>query len=177
MHLMIRTMKSCVGFFQRGLKMRILKYVGVAVVGFSLTACVQDMGTKQMVGTLGGGVLGGIAGSQFGGGNGRLIATGAGALLGAWAGGEVGKSLDRADRMYMERASTRALETAPAGQAVTWSNPDSGHYGAVIPQRAYEANGTYCREYTQTVNVGGRSERAYGTACRQPDGEWRIQNG
>lgn len=32
----------------------------------------------------------------------------------------------------------------------------------------------YCREYTKTVSVGGRAERAYGTACLRPDGSWEI---
>jgi surface antigen len=34
--------------------------------------------------------------------------------------------------------------------------------------------GGYCREFQQTVRVGGRSRQAYGTACREPDGSWRI---
>lgn len=32
----------------------------------------------------------------------------------------------------------------------------------------------YCREYTRTVTVGGYSQEAYGTACYEPDGSWRI---
>ncbi len=32
----------------------------------------------------------------------------------------------------------------------------------------------YCREYQRTVNVGGRTQQSYGTACRQPDGAWKI---
>lgn len=31
-----------------------------------------------------------------------------------------------------------------------------------------------CREYMQKVNIGGREETAYGKACRQPDGQWKI---
>ena len=31
----------------------------------------------------------------------------------------------------------------------------------------------YCREYTTTVVIDGRTERAHGTACRQPDGIWQ----
>lgn len=37
-----------------------------------------------------------------------------------------------------------------------------------------QAGGQYCREYQQTVTVGGRTERAHGIACRQPDGSWKI---
>ncbi|HMM13159.1 MAG: RT0821/Lpp0805 family surface protein [Parvibaculum sp.] len=132
------------------------------------------MGPKQGVGTVGGAVLGGLAGSAVGSGTGRLWATGAGVLLGALVGSEIGKSLDRADRQYMAERTQYALESAPSGQTVEWRNPDSGHYGTVVPQRAYQDQGTYCREYTQTVNIGGKTERAYGTACRQPDGSWQI---
>ena len=35
-------------------------------------------------------------------------------------------------------------------------------------------NGRYCREFQQTVTIGGRTAEAYGTACRQPDGSWKI---
>jgi surface antigen len=97
-------------------------------------------------------------------------------LLGALVGSEIGKSLDRADRQAMAERTQYALESGQSGQPVEWRNPDSGHYGSVVPQKAYQDNGTYCREYTQTVNIGGKTERAYGTACRQPDGSWQIVN-
>ena len=31
-----------------------------------------------------------------------------------------------------------------------------------------------CREFQQTITIGGQPQRAYGTACRQADGTWRI---
>lgn len=31
-----------------------------------------------------------------------------------------------------------------------------------------------CREYQSTVVIAGRPQPAYGTACRQQDGSWRI---
>ena len=39
-------------------------------------------------------------------------------------------------------------------------------------QRAMENdwNGQQCREYQRTVTIDGKTETAYGTACRQPDG-------
>jgi hypothetical protein len=33
-----------------------------------------------------------------------------------------------------------------------------------------------CREYQTTTTIDGRPQRSYGTACRQPDGTWRIMN-
>jgi surface antigen len=160
--------------------MKIFKGLAVGVMALALAGCQQggysDMGPKQGVGTLGGAVIGGLAASQIGGGTGRLWATGAGVLLGALVGSEIGKSLDRADRQYMAEKTQYALESGQSGQPVEWRNPDSGHYGTVTPQRAYQANDSYCREYTQTVSIGGKTERAYGTACRQPDGSWQIVN-
>ena len=34
----------------------------------------------------------------------------------------------------------------------------------------------YCREYTKKILVDGQETRAYGTACLQDDGSWRIIN-
>jgi surface antigen len=82
--------------------------------------------------------------------------------------------LDERDKRLAAEATQRALETARSGQHVAWTNPDSGHSGTVVPVRTYEAQGTYCREFQQTVTIQGKQERAYGTACRQPDGNWRI---
>lgn len=37
-----------------------------------------------------------------------------------------------------------------------------------------DGQGRYCREYQSQVTVGGQIQPAYGTACRMPDGAWRI---
>ena len=156
-----------------------LKKIAVAaMLTVSLAACDQNAGTKQNLGTLLGAVGGGLAGSQIGGGRGTLVAVGVGSLLGAFVGSELGKSLDNADRAVMQQTTTRTLETVPSGETSSWRNPDSGNYGTVTPQPAYQtASGQYCREFSQTVTVGGRTEEAYGTACRQPDGTWKIVSG
>ena len=151
----------------------LIKLSLAAVLAVSLTACTQDSGPKQTGGTLIGAAAGGLLGAQIGRGSGRLAATAAGALLGALVGSEVGRSLDRADRLAMARTTHTALETGRSDEPVVWSNPDSGHSGTITPQPAYQTpQGRYCREYQQTVTIGGRTERAYGTACRQPDGTW-----
>src|SRR6266851_390410 len=33
-----------------------------------------------------------------------------------------------------------------------------------------------CREYQSTTTIAGQPESVVGTACRQPDGTWRIIN-
>ena len=31
-----------------------------------------------------------------------------------------------------------------------------------------------CREFQQTITVGGETQEAYGTTCQQPDGRWKV---
>ena len=147
----------------------------VLIALFTFGCAQQGYGTKQTVGAVGGAALGGLLGSQFGSGTGQLAATAAGAVLGGLLGSEIGRSLDEVDRMQMQRANQQAT-SAPIGQSITWNNPESGNYGAVTPTReGTKSSGEYCREFQQTVTVGGRQEDAYGIACRKPDGSWEIQ--
>lgn len=149
----------------------------VGLMALALAGCTEKMGNKQAVGTLLGAAAGGLAGSQVGKGRGKLVATGVGTLLGALVGNEIGKSLDRADRLAMQHATHRSLEKAPTGKTTTWKNPDSGNQGSITPKKTFQRkDGTYCREFTQTITVGGRTEQAYGTACRQPDGTWKLHS-
>lgn len=144
------------------------------VAGLGLSAC-QNAGTKETIGGATGAVLGGVAGAQFGKGKGQLIATGAGAVLGALLGSSVGRSLDEVDRMKMQRTTQRTLEAEPDNTTSTWVNPNTDNSGTVTPVKTYQRDdGRYCREYQQTITVGGKTEQAYGTACRQPDGSWKI---
>lgn len=147
------------------------------VVAVALSGGANAESHKSLFGTLGGAALGGLLGSQVGSGTGRMVATGAGVLLGAFVGREIGKSLDAADRAAMAQTQQRALEYTPSNQAVAWRNPDTGNNGTYVPRPAYQnPDGQFCREFTQTVSVGGQTEQAYGTACRQPDGAWQIVN-
>jgi hypothetical protein len=34
----------------------------------------------------------------------------------------------------------------------------------------------YCREYTREIVIDGETQTAYGTACMQTDGRWRLVN-
>ena len=162
--------------------MKFVQGIAIGAIALSLAACDQSMYgngggiNKQTVGTVGGAVAGGLAGQAIGSGTGRLWATGAGVLLGALIGSEIGKWLDRADQQYMGQTTYNALERGQSNQTVRWNNPDSGNYGTVTPYPAYQQGSYNCREYTQTIYVDGRSETARGTACRQPDGSWQIQN-
>jgi surface antigen len=155
----------------------------IVAVALGLAACAPaeqrtpgaiGEANKTTGGTVIGAVGGGLLGSQIGHGGGQLAAVAAGTLLGAFIGHQVGESLDRADIDYARRAQERAY-AAPIGQQIVWSNPQSGNSGTVTPRReGTDTAGNYCREYQTTVTVGGKSEQAYGTACRQPDGSWKV---
>ena len=85
--------------------------------------------------------------------------------------------LSRSDQRRAKRASLIAFESLPSGQTKIWRNPDNGHWGTMTPSRTYmDAVGRYCREYRQTVTLGGLEHRANGTACRRGDGVWQIQS-
>lgn len=146
----------------------------LALAGCQTGGTGTGMGTKETVGTLGGAVAGGLLGSQIGGGSGKLVAVGVGTLLGAFLGNQLGSSLDRADQTYAAQAERQAYN-APLGQRISWNNPQSGNSGTVVPLRDGTMNdGSYCREFQTTIVVGGKTERGTGTACRQPDGSWKI---
>jgi surface antigen len=154
-----------------------MRIVTVCCAAALLLSGCADYGPKELGGGLVGGGLGGLAGAQFGQGKGKLVTTAAGTLLGAFAGTSVGRSLDRADQTYMHQTTSDALERAPSGRRAYWRNPDSGASGTVTPISTYQTpQGNYCREYSQQVYVGGQSQEAYGTACRMPDGSWRVTN-
>lgn len=160
--------------------MKLRKVAATAIIGVmlstSLSGCATDgsTGTKEGVGTLAGAIGGAWIGSNVGKGKGQIVAIAAGTLLGAALGNSIGASLDRADMAYYNKTSQKTLETATTGTTVAWKNPDSGNSGTITPTRTFEQNSTYCREYQQTITVGGKTESGYGTACRQPDGSWKI---
>lgn len=66
-------------------------------------------------------------------------------------------------------AALQSAMQAPLGQNITWEN------GTITPLRdGHDSNGAPCREFRRTVTIGGTTQEAYGTACRQPDGAWKI---
>ena len=154
-------------------KSRLLMVTAVAAA-LTLSGCASQDNPKTTGGAIIGGIGGALLGAVFGKGTGQMVAVGVGTLVGAMIGSEVGKSLDAADRAEIDRAE-RAATTAPMGQTINWSNPQSGNSGSITPVReGNHVDGRYCREFQQTIEVGGKLEKGYGTACRQPDGSWQI---
>ncbi len=133
--------------------------------------CNRGLSNSQLVGGALGAIVGGLLGSKVGKGKGKLAATAAGTLLGALAGASIAQSMDTADNECMRKA----LDAAPDRREVAWRNPDADAQYTVTPVRSYENRaGRYCREYITEAVIGGRTEKVYGTACRQPDGAWEL---
>lgn len=150
----------------------------VALLGAAVQPARAD--DTQLLSTMLGAGLGGWAGSNIGKGSGRLAATGAGVFIGGMVGNEIGRP-------------SRPGYAAPAYAGSTYGNdyPDDMFGQRVVvyrpnyvappdppapPPVTYidEDSGAYCREFSQTVRVGGRLREAFGTACLQPDGSWHI---
>ncbi len=150
----------------------------IVLLAFVLSSCAamqqsyQENPKALLGGLMGAGAGAGIA-ALAGGSPGVIVAS---ALGGALLGGFVGHKLDNRDKQMASQAATRAFEQNASGQASVWNNPDSGNSGTVTPTKTYQlATGQYCREYRQTITIGGEPQQSYGTACRQADGTWKIQ--
>ena len=80
--------------------------------------------------------------------------------------------LNEAQERAHEEAQVQAA-SAPIGERIVWN--EGGASGSVTAVRdGTSTQGRYCREFQQSVTVGGQTEQAYGTACQQPDGAWEI---
>ncbi len=81
-------------------------------------------------------------------------------------------NVNEEQQRHHEAAQVKAT-TAKVGETIVWGKGDAS--GSVTTTRVgTSTSGRQCREFQQSVTVGGKSEQAYGTACLQPDGSWEI---
>lgn len=146
--------------------------ITLSAAGLALAGCADGPNHAE-TGTVIGAVAGGIIGNQVGSGTGNVLATAAGVVVGGIVGHTIGQALDDHDRRLAQEAEFAALEEGESGEVVPWRNPDSGHYGEVVPSRAYRRGDRQCREFEHRIFIDGRRETMRGTACRNPDGTWR----
>ncbi len=148
-----------------------LTIVMTLALSLVLSACTTEP-TKEQTGMVIGGALGGLLGNQVKGhGPGRTAAIIVGTLAGAAIGGSIGRSMDETDRLK----TGTTLETVRTGVSSSWRNPDTGVQYKVTPTRTFETHSGPCREFILDATVGGERDEVYGTACRQPDGTWKIK--
>ncbi|WP_020676581.1 RT0821/Lpp0805 family surface protein [Geopsychrobacter electrodiphilus] len=150
-------------------------FIWTLLVLLILTGCAPGVGPKEQGGVLLGAGTGALLGSHLGRGHGSMVAVAIGTLAGAMIGQELGHSLDQADRLAMNQNLQEGLEHNHSQETNSWNNPDNKHCGSLTPIKTFRtAKNDYCREYLQTVVIGGQESRAYGTACRTADGSWKI---
>lgn len=145
----------------------------VPTTTYATVACDRSMlaDNAVLIGRVLGGAAGAVAGAQFGQGTGKLAATAGGTLIGALLGGEIAGAVAAPDAACAQYA----LTAAQTDQTVTWTNPDDGRTYEVTPERDFTAFGTaQCREYTSRAVIDRAETTTRGTACRQPDGQWKI---
>ncbi len=94
------------------------------------------------------------------------------AAIAGLIGNRIGAGLDDEDKRRAYDAQLQALEGGSSGAPFAWRNPDSGHYGSIVPGPAYDSRGTKCRQYTHTVYIDSKPQSVRGAACRNPDGSW-----
>lgn len=114
-------------------------------------------------------------GGLLGGSNGDAGPVDGISVKGALLQGPFVTFLERSDIERAYKSAIYTLETQPSGQTRIWRNPRNGHWGTMTPARTYlNAEGRYCREYRQTVTIGGQEHQAGGKACRSDDGVWQV---
>lgn len=88
-------------------------------------------------------------------------------------GGDISKNMDDMDRMKMNRA----LENHSVGEPICWLTSHSGafYHDTPVKNMSVQCN-SYCHAHSTTAMVAGKKQQIYGTACRQPDGSWRMMN-
>lgn len=159
---------------------RMLIIVPVAAALF-LSGCATT-GPREQSGMAIGAAIGGLVGAAasysrhddyYHGGDGySTAAIVLGAVAGAAIGGAVGRGMDAQDYAY----ASYAMENSRTGQTTAWQNPDTGYDYRMTPTETYYSDAGPCREYVMDAEIGGRPETVYGTACRQPDGSWQIED-
>jgi surface antigen len=94
-----------------------------------------------------------------------------GSLAGTAPGSVAARAMDDSDR----RRAASVLESAFTGLPATWRNRETGDSFVFTPTRSFDQRGARCRDFTIETVVGGRPDKVGGSACRQDDGNWRIQ--
>lgn len=139
---------------------------------------------ERLLGTLIGAAGGAAVGSNIGKGKGNTVAIAAGTLIGAAFGNSlygqkretytVTKSYDTYDYgpPYGNAYGHKKHHRRDYTPAYYNSRPNYNRYDVSY----YAPPQEYCREYTQTVKIGGRTENSYGHACLMPDGSWQVKD-
>jgi surface antigen len=160
--------------------------LAVALLVSPVVAKAQDLFSGANIGTILGAGAGAVGGSQFGKGKGQLIGVAVGTLGGAFLGRELGASVDRSRQMdtgwnrgpnYQPAPSYPVAAPYPQASAQpVYYPPQQPVYVQQAPVAVQQNSANYCREVQYQGTVNNQPANLYGTACRQPDGTWRLVN-
>ncbi len=132
-----------------------------------------DLGQCNRVvlgGTLGW-ATGAVLGSTVDKNDGRSAAIVGSADIGVLVGGAIGQYMDSVD----QNCVGQILEHTPDGRSIGWRNSDNDFAYLVTPKAAFQTgDGRTCRNYVTEVWIDNQQQQASGTACRQPDGSWKV---
>lgn len=121
------------------------------------------------IGAVLGGVAGGVIGSEVGKGDQRTVATVLGTVIGAAIGAEIGRQMDKTDRSCVGHT----LELASTGQAVAWTNRNTGVSFKLTPT-GDEAGAAGCRKFRLTATGSFGLSEGHTVACPSPEGTWSL---
>lgn len=145
----------------------------ITLVAFDMAGCTP--GNNVPGSTAAGAIAGGLLGTAIF--HNQVAGAIGGALVGGIVGNQIGQYMDRQDEINMQSA----IVNTPVNHQASWTSDKAGPNGqpvtyTVRPVRVYTVAHRYCREYQTTVTIGGEVKKAYGKACRQPDGSWKIKS-
>lgn len=122
---------------------RFFTIVATAILAAGLSACAPSGNvTRQQVGTVAGGLAGGIIGTSVFHGDSQVFGAVGGAVVGGLLGSVIGADMDRQDRVNADQA----MASVPVGQEATWTNSKTRTQYKVRPIRTYyRRDGRRCK--------------------------------
>ncbi len=77
-------------------------------------------------------------------------------------------------RRKMNQSFQQAMEFKKSGESVSWSAPQAGVSGEIIPRGTFRLDGSYSRRYVQRLKLSDVQRTYYGMAVRGANGVWGI---
>ena len=78
------------------------------------------------------------------------------------------------DMKLLVDSAREALDQAPVGKTVEWSNPKTRNSGAATVLADSEKDGRTCRTFRVDTQARGMRESMRYVACRTSDGRWDL---
>lgn len=91
-----------------------------------------------------------------------------GTVVAALLAGEAGRWIDLREQACI----ARALELAPPGHRVAWRALATSAQFAVVAGTVEQRGERVCRSFEAEYATGSGARKAFGSACRRPDGVW-----